>query len=285
MKKILITGSNSYIGNSLETWLGEKTDSYSIDVISLRNDLWKERDFSAYDVVYHVAGIAHQKETKKNRALYYKVNRDLAFKVAKKAKIEGVEQFILLSSMSIYGIDNGVIYRNTSINPKTNYSKSKFEAEQLIRPLGDGQFNIAILRPPMIYGKGCKGNYSRLTRLALRTPIFPKVDNKRSMLYIDNLSEFVKQLIDESRSGIFFPQNEEYVCTAEMVKQIAKTHNKNVKFTKVINPILKLLSFKFDIVNKVFGDLTYEKNISESIDDYQVMDLKESILATELERR
>ena len=59
MKKILITGKNSYVGKSFEKWLGNYPDRYSIDSISLRNDSWKEKDFSEYDVVFHVAGIAH----------------------------------------------------------------------------------------------------------------------------------------------------------------------------------------------------------------------------------
>ena len=90
MKKVLITGKNSYVGTSLEKWLGNYPARYSIISISLRNDSWKEKDFSEYDVVFHVAGIAHIKETKKNANLYYKVNRDLAFEVAQKAKIEEI---------------------------------------------------------------------------------------------------------------------------------------------------------------------------------------------------
>src|SRR5690606_7124221 len=119
-------------------------------------------------VVIHVAGIAHVKETKENADLYYKVNRDLAFEVAKKAKNEGVKQFIFLSSMSVYGIETGIIKINTPTNPKTNYGRSKLEAEELISSIESDSFKVAILRPPMIYGKGCKGNYIRLANLAIK---------------------------------------------------------------------------------------------------------------------
>src|SRR5690625_1508283 len=222
MKNILITGVNSYVGNSLADWLEQWPEKYHIVKISLRDGTWKEKDFSPYDVVVHVAGIVHQKETKKNEALYYKVNRDLTYDLAKKAKKEDIKQFIFLSTMSVYGLEKGVIDENTPLRSKTHYGKSKLDAEKLIQKLDDKKFRVAIIRPPMIYGKNCPGNYQRLRKLALMSPIFPKIDNKRSMIYIDNLSEFIKLLINEQLSGIYHPQNDEYVCTSEMVRLIAK---------------------------------------------------------------
>jgi nucleoside-diphosphate-sugar epimerase len=260
MKKILITGKNSYVGMSLEKWFGNSPDSYSIDSISLRNDSWKERDFSEYDVVFHVAGIAHIKETRGNADLYYKVNRDLAYEVAQKAKVEGVNQFIFLSSMSVYGIENGVIGKNSPLKPISNYGKSKLQAEKLISSLEEEYFKVAILRPPMIYGKGCKGNYTRLAKLTMKVPVFPNFDNKRSMIYIFNLCEFIRFIIDDSNQGLFFPQNEEYVCTSEMVKSIADINGKKIWFTKLFNLLLRV--FKLSLVQKVFGDLVYDKELS-----------------------
>lgn len=280
MRKILVTGKNSYIGRSLEKWLGNYSGRYSVDSISLKDDSWKEKGFSGYNVVFHVAGIAHIKETNENQSLYYKVNRDLAYEVARKAKADGVKQFIFLSSMSVYGIKNGVIDDNTPLKPYSAYGKSKIEAEEQINQLQDESFAIATIRPPMVYGKGCKGNYPRLVGLALKTPIFPKVDNKRSMIYIDNLCEFIKQLIDKCSCGLFFPQNAEYVNTSEMVKMIAEAHGKSIVVTKLFNPLLRLLNVS--TVNKVFGDLVYEKSMSEYENDYRVFDLKESIRQTEL---
>jgi len=281
MKRILVTGKNSYVGTNLEKWLDDTPqNSYVIDSISLRSDAWKDKDFSEYDVVFHVAGIAHIKETKENANLYYKVNRDLAFEVAKKAKVEGVKQFIFLSSMSVYGIEKGVISKNSPIKPKSNYGKSKYQAEELILSLEDNNFTISILRPPMIYGKGCKGNYIRLAKLALKTPIFPDFDNKRSMIYIDNFSEFVKRIIDNNQSGIFCPQNDEYIKTTDMVELIAKTHGKKIKVTRFFNPFVNLM-LKNGTVNKVFGDLIYDKDLSQ-LERYEQISLIDSIKYTEM---
>lgn len=279
MKNILITGANSYIGTSLQRWLEKHPDKYSVDAVDMRGDSWKEKEFSEYDVVFHVAGIAHIKETKENHDLYYKVNRDLAYETAQKAKGDGVKQFIFLSSMSVYGVENGVIEKNTPFNPRSIYGKSKLQAEELIEPLKGSTFKIAVLRPPMIYGRGCKGNYPRLAYLARKGPFFPNIENKRSMLYIDNLCEFVRLLINDCSSGLFFPQNEEYVCTSEMVKLIAEVHGKKIRMTKLFNPLLGLL--KNDTANKVFGDLVYEKRVSEYKENYCLQDFKISILQTE----
>ena len=86
MKRVLITGANSYVGTNVERWLKKYPDEFEVDTVGTFNDEWKTADFSRYDVVFHVAGIAHQKETKENAHLYYEVNKDLAIETAKKAK-------------------------------------------------------------------------------------------------------------------------------------------------------------------------------------------------------
>jgi UDP-glucose 4-epimerase len=281
MKNILITGKYSYIGTSLENWLMREPEKYKVDTIDMKNGEWKEKDFSIYNVVFHVAGIVHVKETIKNQDLYYKVNRDLAYETAQKAKQDGVKQFVFLSSMSVYGVDNGVIDKNTPLKPKSSYGKSKIEAEILINKLQDDSFTVAILRPPMVYGKECKGNYLRLARFALKTPIFPRINNKRSMIYIDNLSEFVKQLIDNRIGGLFFPQNAEYVNSSEMVRLIAEAHGKKVIMTKLFNPLLKLLNLS--TVNKIFGDLVYDETLFVDQKKLNYINFRQSIIIIEQE--
>lgn len=279
MKKLLITGTSSYIGNSLESWLKKSDEKYMVDKISLRGESWKDVDFSNYDSVFHVAGIVHIKETPENRDSYYKVNRDLAFEVAKKAKAEGVKQFVFLSTMSVYGLESGSIDRNTPMNPNTSYGESKLQAEELLEGLREEHFKVAVLRPPMVYGKGCKGNYPKLAKLARKTPIFPQIENSRSMVYIDHLSEFTRHLIDDERDGLFFPQNSEYVCTSEMVKLIGKHNGKKIMMTRLLNPIIRVL--KTGTVEKVFGSLTYDKEMSEYGKDYQLFEFEDTIEATE----
>lgn len=277
MKKILITGENSYIGNSFQNWVSQYKEEYKVDTISVRDNKWKSKSFSEYDVVLHVAGIAHIKETKENKDLYYKVNRDLAIDVARKSKEDGIKQFIFLSSMSVYGMNQGIITANTIEKPKSSYGISKLEAENEIKKLIDKKFIVSILRPPMVYGKGCKGNYVSLDKLTNKVPFFPKVENERSMIHIDNLSEFIRIIIDENIGGVLCPQNKEFVCTTDMVRTMGVYKNKKMYTISGFNKIFKFLSNKINIVSKVFGDLIYEKNISDIIYDYQVVEFEESI--------
>lgn len=285
MKKVLITGVNSYIGNSLKNWLIDREfGTYSIDLISLKDDSWKDKNFSSYDIVIHVAGIAHVSKDNKMKDIYYRINRDLTIETAKKAKNEGVKQFIFLSSIIVYGDSvrkSGFINSETKPAPHDFYGDSKLQAEQGISPLDDGDFKVAIIRPPMIYGKDSKGNYPKLATAAQKLPIFPNFDNKRSMLHIDNLCEFIRLLMFHEDHGLFFPQNQEYVKTSEIVKLIAEAHDKNIKLVKWFNPILKILRNKIDIFNKVFGNLVYDKEMSSYTSDYQVRNMKESIEQTE----
>src|SRR5699024_12834880 len=209
------TGKNSYIGGMFKKWVEQWADEYRVDEISVRGDEWKETDFSLYDSVFHVAGIAHVSSDPKLEEKYCQVNRDLTIEVAKKAKEDGVKQFIFMSSIIVYGTKNEFIDENTQPDPDNFYGESKLQAEQGILPLQDEQFDAAINRPPMIYGKGSKGNYPLLSKLARITPIFPDYDNQRSMLHIDNLTEFIRLIIDNDDAGVFFPQNEEYVQTSD----------------------------------------------------------------------
>ena len=259
MKKILITGANSYVGTSFENWLSQWPEKYRVDTIDMIDGTWREKSFKGYDVVFHVAGIVHRKETRANAHEYYEINRDLAVETAKKAKQDGVSQFIFMSTMGIYGMLIGVITKDTLPNPKTHYGKSKLQAEEQIRKFSDDSFKVVVLRPPIIYGKNCTGNYAKLSRFVREAWFFPNMNNKRSMLYIDNLSEYVRRIIDSIYSGIYLPQNREYVCTTQLVKEITHIHNKKIKLIKLFNPIIRFLIGRINVISKLFGDCVYER--------------------------
>jgi len=280
LKRVLITGKNSYVGTNVEKWLMREPDKYYVESISVRDDSWKYFDFSKFDVVFHVAGIAHIKEIKKNRDLYYKVNRDLAIEVANKAKDSDVKHFVFMSTMSVYGIDEGRISIDSIAIPNTFYGKSKLEAENLIITLNNDKFKVAVLRPPLIYGKDSPGNYSKLSYLSKSIRIFPDIDNIRSMIYIENLCEYIKIVINNSDSKFHFPQNFEYVCTTSIVKNISIINGNKVIFTKMFNIFLK--NFKFRIIRKIFGDLIYDKKMSNFDIEYNLFNFKDSIINTEL---
>ncbi|PEZ83310.1 MULTISPECIES: NAD-dependent epimerase/dehydratase family protein [Bacillaceae] len=281
--RILVTGEKSYVGINLKKWLSQWHHIYEIDFISLKDEKWKSLDFSVYDVLFHVAALVHKKEQQEMESLYYKVNRDLTVELANKAKKEGIKQFIFMSSISVYGLDgdlnkNVIIDNNTPCVPSSFYGKSKLEAEIQINKLHDENFKIAIVRAPMIYGAHCPGNYSRLRKIALKTPLFPSIVNQRSMIFIDNLSEFIRLLIEGKSEGVFFPQNKEYINTAELVQLIANQNSRKIISLKSLAYGVKLIGKEMRIVNKVFGSLVIDSSLSEHFEfDYCIADLPKSI--------
>lgn len=284
MKRILITGKDSYIGTHFRDHLKQYPDEYDVVELDVRDDSWKEFDFSKFDVVYHVAGLAHSTPDESQRDLYYQVNTELTYKIALKAKESGVNQFIFMSSIIVYGSgtigEDRIITQDTPLTPDNFYGDSKKQAEIKLHTLEDNHFKVVIIRPPMIYGPNSKGNYPLLAKFAKVTPIFPTLRNQRSMLYIGNLVEFVKLMIDNEESGIFLPQNSEYVCTVDLIKEIAKIHQHKILFISIFNPLIRLFN-KQVYVNKVFGNLVIDKELSIYKVNYCLFTNEKSIQMTE----
>ena len=288
MKRILITGAGSYIGTTFESYI-KQFDSYSVDTVDMIDGSWRKKDFSGYDAVFHVAGLAHSdvgNVTDEVKAKYYAVNTNLTIETATKAKADGVKQFIFMSSAIVYGDSAGIgkdklITRDTPVNPANFYGDSKVQAEKGILPLSDENFKVVILRPPMIYGPNSKGNYPILSKFAKKLPLFPYVKNQRSMLYVENLCEFVRLMVENEEQGIFWPQNREYSNTSEMVKLIAESYGKKIVLVKGFGWALKIFSKVTGLVNKAFGNMSYDMSMSEYKEDYRKYSLDESIKETE----
>lgn len=286
MKKVLITGADSYVGTHVEIWLKKEPELFEIDTVSTFNNEWKKTDFTKYDVVFHVAGIAHVNAKKKMEPLYRKVNTDLTIEIATWAKEHGVKQFIFMSSMIVYketrSLKKNIITPDTKPQPNGFYGDSKLQAEIGLQRLEDSSFKVAILRPPMIYGPNCKGNFLRLAHLSIKTPIFPAFHNKRSMLYIDNLSEFVKQAILHEIRGIYFPQNKEFADTVEIVKAFAKKYNHKLHVWRWLNIFVLFGSRFIKALSKMFADSYYVSSMSEYEFEYHVISQKDSFETIDL---
>lgn len=292
-KRVLITGAGSYIGSSFQAYAERHYPNLTVDAVDTLSDAWRDADFSRYDTVYHIAGIAHADVGRVDDAVkeeYYRVNTDLALEVANKAKREKVRQFILMSSMIVYGDPEGLgkqklITRDTVPSPGSFYGDSKWQADKGVRALEDRDFKVAVLRPPMIYGKGSKGNYPTLAKLAKALSVFPALRNERSMLYIENFCEFLCQLVLSGENGVYFPQNGEYTRTSEMVREIGRVSGKRVAVTGLLKPAVYLASAVpgkiGGMVHKAFGNSVYDQALSEYGFSYQLHDLKGSIALTE----
>lgn len=280
--KIGILGTNSYIGNSFIHSVSEKPD-YEIHTINTFNDAWKVESFLNYDALLCVAGIAHVSADPSKEQLYYAINRDLPVAMAKKAKTEGVKQFIFMSSIIVYGDDAVLgkemhITKDTKPNPANFYGNSKLQAEEQLLELATDTFKILIIRTPMVYGPQCKGNFPRLVKLAKKIVIFPLIKNNRSYIFIYNLCAFFEYAIKNQLQGIHFPQDKEYITTSEIVKFAANYNGKKLLLTDFFNPLLYLLSKKISIINKVFGSKYCDFELSTNINEYNKYSKEEALL-------
>lgn len=286
--KIIITGVHGYISNSIRKHFIE-THKFNggVQLLDLRNDNWLEEDFSQVDTIIHCAALVHKDPNRYSLDDYIEVNTNFTQKIAKKAKREGVKYFIFFSTEGVYGTSGSlfndvILDKNTELNPIEKYEISKKMAEDRLMELEDDHFRIAIIRPPFVYGKDCPGNYNRLRKAVLTFRFIPLIQNRKSMIYIENLCEFIYQLWVRKLDGIFLPQDLPYRCTSDMCKRIAKYHNLATFNTVIFNPIIKLASLGIRAIRVSFGSEYYSEVSSELGFKYDLIDFDESIKRTEL---
>ena len=282
MKRILITGAGSCVGMCFEKWMAQWPEKYQIESLDMMKESWREFDFSGFDSVFHVAGIAHVTLDPSMEGLFYRVNRDLTIETATAAKQAGVKQFIFMSSGIVYGDSSDVgvpfmIDENTKPSPANFYGMSKLQAEEGLKKLEDSSFKVVIIRSPALYGLGMKSHYNNLSDFARNHHIFPRVKNTRSMLYNKNLAEFVRLMIENEESGTFWPQNKEYTSTAGIIKDVASFHGR--KFFLVPFPMfaVKLGAKLVPALKKAFGNFAYDDKLSEYPQEYRIYSYEDSI--------
>lgn len=282
MKRVLITGKNSYIGRNFKSYAKvHYPNEIQVDSISVRDEAWRDYDFSQYDTILHVAALVHKGNNHFSIGDYTMVNTQLPLDIADKANKSGVKQFIFMSTMSVYGLNTGYINATTPEKPTTPYGISKLNAEHKIESFASDHFQIAIIRPPMIYGKDAPGNYGRLRSMILKFNLFPDYKNKRSMLYIDNLSNVLCNAVLKRFSGTFFPQNLQYVCTFNLVKAIGIQNKHHIRSVRIFNPLIALGIKHVNILKKVFGNLTYDRNLSAPCYDFIIYNFRDTIIRSE----
>ena len=287
MKHILITGKNGYISTALSNWIKKKNPDIEIDILDLLDPSWVNTSFAGVETIIHTAALVHKNEKDHSLDEYRKVNTQLTVDIAQKAKNAGVSQFIFMSTMAVYGIEpslteDTIINEETLVKPITKYGISKLEAEIGLKKLEDNNFKVVIIRPPFVYGKNCPGNYQLLKKLTLKFHFIPKIDNKKSMLYIDNLCELIYQLYVNKSNGTFMPQNTELPSTTELSKLIAENNNAKVWLTGFFNPLIFLLSKKVGKLKKAFGNEYYSESLSVIKDiNYNAVGFENSVKNTE----
>lgn len=281
----MLVGIGGYIGGKFTDYINKNYPDWQIDAVDSMNRKWADADFHGYDAVYNVSGLAHANARHGSEKLYYEVNGQLPIDVATKAKAEGVPMFVQMSSQIVYGDMSGlgedkVITAEIVPSEPTVYGKSKMMAERGLVALVDNSFQVALVRPPLIYSEFARDNFPRLVNFAKKMPVFPKLKNRQSMVYVDNLCELVKLIIEHNQGGVYYPQQECYIETSKIVADIAEAVGNKMWQTRLFNPALRFLSKMpmFDFIHKAFGSIVYDMKMSNHFDGkYRVVSYEESI--------
>lgn len=280
--KILVLGKNGYISRCFQNYM-KKFPEVEIKVVSVRDNIWKGYSFRGYDVVFNATGLAHNDARKGTEKEFIDLNVLLPGELAKKAKEEGVTTFIHMSSLIVYGQAASIgkfypITEDTLPNPDNIYGKSKLLGEKEILKNEDDKFKVAIIRSGRVYGENDTDTIKQLVDYAKTMPFFPNIKNSISMIYADNLCELIRLIAKNRRGGIYYPQQEDYICTSQMVKDISTAYGHSLFLTKIFNPILIFLGNKIRIISKVFGNEAYDLKISNHFEGrYRVVSYEESI--------
>lgn len=280
--KILVIGKNGYVSTCFQTYM-KKYPEITVDAISARDGAWKEANFHGYDAVFNATGLAHNDARKGTDEEFIALNVTLPVKLAEKAKEESVPVFIHMSSMIVYGDMSPIapyrfIDKNTEPKPENIYGRSKLMGEREVLKLNDDRFHVAVIRSSLVYGETAVDNFLKLTDYAVKLPLFPDVVNYRSMIYSDNLCELIKLIAENKGCGLYYPQQEKYICTSRLFHDIGRAAGHRVKLTKLFNPLLAALSKNVGLIRKVFGSEAYEMDMSEHYGGaYRVVSYEESI--------
>jgi UDP-glucose 4-epimerase len=287
MKKILVTAKNSFIGNSFERYI-KTTGDCEVHKISLREPGWEDSNWREYDAVLHVAGIAQMDTgpiSEEKRGEYGRVNAEMTRKVAEKAKQDSVRHLIYISTIMVYGNPSGLdthgILDSTRIpKPASVYGTSKLEGEKILEFQTD-DFTVSVVRTPMVYGREKSGELQSWNRLSRYCFFFPRIDNYRGMIYIDNLCEWIRQLIRFGKGGISFPQDERVLSTSELIYELRRLQGKRTILLPGFLWLVKVCCKCSQKFNLLLGNLGYAPEMTENLSiEYRKVTTEEALRRT-----
>ena len=298
--KICLTGSTGFVGSKLCTHLLENSHEILAPIRNLDITLPSHKNLSLIhvedkeinkdyskslitaDLVIHCAARAHVMKENRNDSLqlYRKVNVDDTLNLAKQAVSSGVKRFIFLSSIKVNGeqtLFSKSFKYNDIPDPEDAYGISKYEAEEALKELSNKtKMEIVIIRAPLVYGEGVKGNFLRLLELSNKGLPLPlaNINNKRSLVGIDNLIDLITCCIDHPKAAgeTFLVSDNENISTTELIKKIKIAMGKSLRLFPMPIILLKLLGHligKSTEIDRLFGSLTI--NILHT---YELLDWK-----------
>ena len=259
LKTVLITGASGFVGKRYVTFNSNK---YNIKTVSLQRIEPESVDFYGVETIVHLAGKAHQME-QIDADIYFEVNHRLTKRFAEAALKAGIPHFIFISTVKVYGDEPESGYLDLSSPTITNdpYGESKLKGEQALLKMESKDFTISIIRPPLVYGPGVKGNLIRLLELTQKNiPLpFKGINNKRSMVFLDNLIALINKVTDTKTSGIFIPGDKAPFSTSDLLAMMYKGMNRKPLWFKMPKLGIMLLDkLKPKLVKRLFGSFVID---------------------------
>ena len=256
IKTVLLTGASGFVG---QRFLEYNKNTFNIRTVSLVNTAVENIDFTGIDALVHLAGKAHQM-TKIDDSIYFEVNTELTKKLALAAKAQGVPHFIFISTIKVFGEhQNAVLTEGSPCEPINDpYGESKLKAENFLQSIEDTTFTVSIIRPPLIYGPRVKGNLIRFLKLADNgKPLpFDKIDNRRTMVFLDNFIALINTIIAQKQSGIFLAADTQPISTTFLIAEMRKNMARPTRLFAMPS-ILKwvLKTMKPEMYIRLYGSL------------------------------
>jgi UDP-glucose 4-epimerase len=258
--KIAVTGTTGFVGNR---YIRIPYKDYNKIPLNLRTETTEQMDLQGVNTIVHFAGKAHEMQPIPE-GIYFKVNFDLTKELAERAKAAGVAHFIYISSTKVYGDEiNGVVNEDSDCLPVDAYGKSKRMAEEFLLSMQSPEFAVAIIRPPLVYGPGVKGNMIRLLELAEKNiPLpFGNSGNARSMVYLDNLVALINHVIDKKAAGVFIGGDALPLSTDRLITLMRKSLGRKPGLISIPSFMRKILKkMRPDMYIRLFGSFEVDNS-------------------------
>lgn len=261
--RILLTGATGFVGLRYIEYNKKK---YDIQCVSLRSTKVSDIDFSGVDSIVHLAGMAHQMKKVEDK-LYFDVNYKLTRELADFAKETGVRHFVFVSTIKVFGEHHrGVLNEDTRCEPINDpYGASKLKAEKYLESIANDSFKVALVRPPLIYGPRVKGNLIRFLRLADSNYFLPfgKINNRRTMIFIDNFVSLLNRIVDTKATGIVLAGDDQPISTTKLISLMRGNMGRKNRLVKVPKIFVKVLGMvRPELAIRLYRDLEMDTSVS-----------------------
>lgn len=281
--RVLVTGANGFVGSALCPYLAalghtvipavRRQSGIASEVVVHGAESWKAA-LKGCDSVIHLAARAHVMQDQEQDLLqaFRASNVDTTIELAKRAVEAGVRRFVFMSTIKVNGEETAPgssFSPDDPVAPKDPYAISKWEAEQELSEIAKSTgLEVVIIRPPLVYGPGVKGNFAALIKWVKNGIPLPlgAIRNRRSMMALDNLVNFTALCADidaspNAKGQVFLVSDGEDVSTAELLRKVAKAFRRNSRLFRVPEGLMRVAARwmgKASIADRLFGSLVVD---------------------------